>query len=108
MKGAIEISRVRSELVPLFLLLISSHDKDATYPRNEILPAVTSGGAVDHQPLFAMSAVGDKVRVLVVEDSPSVQTLLRFVLERDTSIELVGIASSGAEALAMALSLRRM
>lgn len=53
-----------------------------------------------------MSPVREKIRVLVVEDSPSVQALLRFVLERDTSILLVGIASSGAEAVAMALSLR--
>jgi two-component system chemotaxis response regulator CheB len=42
------------------------------------------------------------VRVLVVDDSPSAQALLVYILGSDPGIEVVGCASNGKEALQMA------
>ena len=46
------------------------------------------------------------IRVLVVEDSPSVRELLARLLRADGSFEVVGTASDGAEAVALATRLR--
>lgn len=41
------------------------------------------------------------IRVLIVEDSPVVQQHLEFILKSDPSIEIVGIAENGNEAIEM-------
>lgn len=45
-------------------------------------------------------------RVLIVDDSPTVQQLLEYVLGSDPSIEVVGCAADGAEALKKAIETR--
>jgi chemotaxis response regulator CheB len=44
-------------------------------------------------------AAATKVRVLVVDDSPSTRTMLREALAMDDDIEVVGEAGSGREAV---------
>lgn len=46
------------------------------------------------------------VRVLVVEDSPTVRALLVAILTRDADIEVVGVAPNGERAVEMAARLR--
>ncbi|MEX2495465.1 MAG: response regulator, partial [Woeseia sp.] len=41
------------------------------------------------------------IRVVLAEDSPTLQELLRSLLEADSGIEVVGIACDGSEALAL-------
>jgi len=48
---------------------------------------------------------GKRIRVLVVEDSPSVRDLLVHLLERDPRLEVVGTAGDGVEAVEKALRL---
>jgi two-component system chemotaxis response regulator CheB len=45
------------------------------------------------------------IRVLVVDDSPTVRTLIRAVLEADAGIKVVGEAADGAEAVRQAVVL---
>jgi two-component system chemotaxis response regulator CheB len=51
-------------------------------------------------------AKGDPVRLLVVDDSPSVRAVIRAMLEGDAGIRIVGEAGTGGEAVAMARTLR--
>ncbi len=46
------------------------------------------------------------VRVLIVEDSPTVQMLLKAVLESDPAIQVIGIAANGREGLERATALK--
>lgn len=46
------------------------------------------------------------MRVLVVDDDEAIRKMLRRLLERKTSFEVVGEASSGAEGLALAAALK--
>ncbi|MCX6029499.1 MAG: chemotaxis-specific protein-glutamate methyltransferase CheB [Chloroflexi bacterium] len=46
------------------------------------------------------------VRVLIVEDSPTIQMLLKAVLESDPAIQVIGIAANGREGLERATALR--
>ena len=46
------------------------------------------------------------IRVLIVEDSPTIQTLLRGILSSDPEIRVIGIAANGAEGLRLALALK--
>ena len=52
------------------------------------------------------SHVGERVRVLVVDDSALCRDLLVSVLRRDAGIEVVGAAADGEEALALTRALR--
>jgi two-component system chemotaxis response regulator CheB len=47
-----------------------------------------------------------RVRVLIAEDSPTVQGRLRDVLEADPGIEVVGVAADGSQAIEMCRALR--
>jgi two-component system chemotaxis response regulator CheB len=47
-----------------------------------------------------------RIRVLVVDDSPVVRTVLRAGLSRESDLEIVGEASDGAQAVRMAAELR--
>src|SRR5262245_9953065 len=42
-----------------------------------------------------------RVRTLIIDDAPSVRQGVRLLLSQDTEVEVVGEASSGAEALAL-------
>ena len=46
------------------------------------------------------------IRVLIVEDSPTVRLLLKALLESDPDIEVIGVAANGAEGVSMALALK--
>ncbi|MFA6148794.1 MAG: chemotaxis-specific protein-glutamate methyltransferase CheB [bacterium] len=46
------------------------------------------------------------VRLLVVDDSPSIRAVIRAMLEGDPGIQIVGEAGTGVEAVAMARTLR--
>ncbi|MBQ5964422.1 chemotaxis protein CheB [Massilia sp. ZL223] len=46
------------------------------------------------------------IRVLVVDDSPSVRELLNYILGGDPALEVVGCAADGEEGVAMAMRLR--
>ena len=46
------------------------------------------------------------IRILVAEDSPTVRALLVAILESDPELRVVGQATNGREAVAMALDLR--
>src|SRR5262245_53862541 len=46
------------------------------------------------------------VRVLIVDDSPVAREVLKTVLETDAAIEVVGMASTGREAVAMTAALK--
>ncbi|MEI6044776.1 MAG: chemotaxis-specific protein-glutamate methyltransferase CheB [Chloroflexota bacterium] len=43
----------------------------------------------------------DPIKVLIVEDSPTVAAILRHLIESDAAFQLVGVASNGAEAIRM-------
>ncbi len=43
----------------------------------------------------------DLIKILIVEDSPTIATLLRRLIESDAQFQLVGIANDGAEAIRM-------
>jgi two-component system chemotaxis response regulator CheB len=43
----------------------------------------------------------DPIKVLIVEDSPTITAILRRLVESDSSLHLVGVASNGAEAIRM-------
>ena len=49
---------------------------------------------------------GDPVRLLVVDDSPSIRAVIRAMVEGDTGIRIVGEAGTGGEAVEMARTLR--
>ncbi|MGC8872886.1 MAG: chemotaxis-specific protein-glutamate methyltransferase CheB [Chloroflexia bacterium] len=49
---------------------------------------------------------GEKLRVLVVDDSPVARAVLRSILESDPSIQVVGLARNGWEAVQMTARLR--
>ena len=49
---------------------------------------------------------GDPVRLLVVDDSPSIRAAIRAMVEGDAGIRIVGEAGTGAEAVEMARTLR--
>lgn len=51
-------------------------------------------------------APGDPVRLLVVDDSPSVRAVIRAMVEGDEGIRIVGEAGTGGEAVEMARTLR--
>jgi len=51
-------------------------------------------------------APGDPVRLLVVDDSPSIRTVIRAMVEGDAGIRIVGEAGTGGEAVEMARRLR--
>lgn len=54
-----------------------------------------------------MSAHSDmRIRVLLADDTPEIRRLLRLNLELDGRFEIVGEAADGAEAVALAKSLR--
>jgi two-component system chemotaxis response regulator CheB len=48
----------------------------------------------------------DRIKVLVVEDSPTVGTMLSSIIKSDSALELVGLARDGAEAIRMTSRLR--
>jgi two-component system, chemotaxis family, protein-glutamate methylesterase/glutaminase len=48
----------------------------------------------------------NKIRALIVEDSPVAQEFLAYILGSDPDIEVVGVAENGAEALELVKSLR--
>ncbi len=49
---------------------------------------------------------GDPVRLLVVDDSPSIRAVIRAMIEGDKGIRIVGEAGTGGEAVEMARTLR--
>jgi two-component system chemotaxis response regulator CheB len=49
---------------------------------------------------------GDPVRLLVVDDSPSIRSVIRAMVEGDAGIRIVGEAGTGGEAVEMARRLR--
>jgi DNA-binding NarL/FixJ family response regulator len=49
---------------------------------------------------------GGRIRVLLADDTPDIRRLLRLNLELDGRFEIVGEAADGAEAVALASSLR--
>ncbi|MGZ8441230.1 MAG: chemotaxis-specific protein-glutamate methyltransferase CheB [Candidatus Deferrimicrobiaceae bacterium] len=49
---------------------------------------------------------GDPVRLLVVDDSPSIRAVIRAMVEGDAGIRIVGEAGTGGEAVEMARTLR--
>ncbi|HEY5460963.1 MAG TPA: chemotaxis-specific protein-glutamate methyltransferase CheB [Deferrimonas sp.] len=49
---------------------------------------------------------GDPVRLLVVDDSPSIRAVIRAMVEGDAGIRIVGEAATGGEAVEMARTLR--
>ena len=51
-------------------------------------------------------ASGDPVRLLVVDDSPSIRAVIRAMVEGDAGIRIVGEAGSGGEAVTLARTLR--
>jgi two-component system chemotaxis response regulator CheB len=48
----------------------------------------------------------DKIRVLIVDDSTLMREALKYILEKDPSIEVVGMAANGKEGVAKALALK--
>ena len=46
------------------------------------------------------------IRVLIVDDSATVRALLRFILESDPEIQVVGMAPTGVEGVRQALALK--
>jgi two-component system chemotaxis response regulator CheB len=49
---------------------------------------------------------GDPVRLLVVDDSPTIRAVIRAMLEGDAGIRIIGEAGTGGEAVEMARTLR--
>jgi two-component system chemotaxis response regulator CheB len=56
--------------------------------------------------MTSSQAPGDPVRLLVVDDSPSVRVVIRAMVEGDAGIRIVGEAETGGEAVEMARTLR--
>ena len=56
--------------------------------------------------MTSSQASGDPVRLLVVDDSPSIRAVIRAMVEGDAGIRIVGEAGTGAEAVEMARMLR--
>lgn len=50
--------------------------------------------------------MGNNIRVLIVDDSPLVQGMLKNILESDSDIEIIGIAKDGKEAVEKARLLK--
>jgi two-component system chemotaxis response regulator CheB len=48
----------------------------------------------------------DPIKVLIVEDSPTIAAILRRLIESDPALNLVGVATNGAEAIRMASRFR--
>ncbi len=48
----------------------------------------------------------DKIRVLIVDDSPTAREAIAAILTRDPEIQIVGQAADGAEAVALAAQLK--
>jgi two-component system chemotaxis response regulator CheB len=48
----------------------------------------------------------DQIKVLIVEDSPTVSRILTGLIEADPSMQVVGVAADGAEAIRLTRSLR--
>jgi len=44
----------------------------------------------------------DPIKVLIVEDSPTIASILRRLIESDPSLQVVGVATNGAEAIRLA------
>jgi two-component system, chemotaxis family, protein-glutamate methylesterase/glutaminase len=65
--------------------------------RLERLGAVTRALGAARQP--AGKSCSDRIRVLVVDDSPLMQKVLTRLFQSDPGFEVVGIAANGAEAL---------
>ena len=55
---------------------------------------------------FAQTAGMEKIRVLIVDDSVSTRMLIRKILSTDLTIEIVGVAVDGIEALELVLALK--
>ena len=53
-----------------------------------------------------MNAVGKKVRVLVVDDSAFMRKVMQGIISADASLQVIGEAGDGREAVALAESLR--
>src|SRR5262249_42080957 len=51
-------------------------------------------------------AVGDALRILIVDDHPTVRNMLREIIHRRSELSVVGDASNGFEAIARAHTLR--
>jgi two-component system chemotaxis response regulator CheB len=56
--------------------------------------------------MTSSQASGDPVRLLVVDDSPSIRAVIRAMVEGDAGIRIVGEAGTGGEAVEMARTLR--
>ncbi|MGA8753853.1 response regulator, partial [Candidatus Deferrimicrobium sp.] len=56
--------------------------------------------------MTSSKASGDPVRLLVVDDSPSIRAVIRAMVEGDAGIRIVGEAGTGGEAVEMARTLR--
>ena len=50
--------------------------------------------------------MADKIRILIVDDSPLMREALRFIMEQDPLIEVVGIAVDGKEGVEKARVLK--
>jgi len=55
--------------------------------------------------MMASPAPGEPVRLLVVDDSPSIRAVIRAMVEGDAGIRIVGEAETGGEAVEMARTL---
>ena len=53
-----------------------------------------------------MTTPESRIRILVVDDSPLVRTVLATLLAQDPSLEIVGVAKNGKEAIALVPKLR--
>jgi DNA-binding NarL/FixJ family response regulator len=51
-----------------------------------------------------VSASSGRVRVLIADDQPVFAEALRLLLDRDPSVQVVGVAGTGEQAVALALS----
>ncbi|MHB1012261.1 MAG: chemotaxis-specific protein-glutamate methyltransferase CheB [Desulfobacteria bacterium] len=56
--------------------------------------------------MTSFTTQGDPVRLLVVDDSPSIRAVIRAMVEGDAGIRIVGEAGTGGEAVEMARVLR--
>jgi len=53
-----------------------------------------------------MTIKGGKIRVLVVDDTPTARNLIRGIIQEDPAMEIAGMACSGIEAISMLPDLR--